>query len=235
MFRSVKGCIFNAEPEKDLANQLFGYISGGSVGMGFTPFDEEYVLSLEPYLNEGTEYIIYVGRKETGKNAHVLIDNFLAGKESGHIPKDLKLVFLGGGSFADLYRPTALERDDIVDIGFLTEREKHQLIKHAKFLCQPSRNESFSIVLMEAWLLGIPVVVDSQCSVTRYHVTESNGGLYYESPQEFAEVAKVLLEDNDLCLNLSKMGYQYVVNEYSWQNVLTRFDAILDNILNEPK
>ena len=37
----------------------------------------------------------------------------------------------------------------------------------ASLLCQPSHNESFSLVIMESWLCGRPVLVSSQCAVTK--------------------------------------------------------------------
>jgi len=231
MFRLVKGCVFNANAEMEFANNLYGHIKGGEVGMGFEPLDKDYVANLKPYLDLNLKYILYVGRKEMGKNAHKLIDNFVAAKNSGRIDENLKLVFVGPGSFDDLMRPQALKRSDIVDIGFLSEADKHGLIKHALSVVQPSRNESFSIVLMEAWLLGVPVIVDSGCAVTREHVLESNGGLYYDSNDEFGEVVRYLEHDPNLCKALGSNGYEYVLNKYSWKAVLNRFDTVMESLL----
>lgn len=228
MFRLVKGCVFNAKPEMELAERLYGQIRGGVVGMGFEELDTE---DAPAYFKDDTQYFLYLGRKETGKNAHKLIDSFILAKEAGLITESVKLAFCGGGSFSDLLRPEALKREDIVDIGYLTESEKRGLIKHATALVQPSRNESFSIVLMEAWLLGVPVIVDSQCAVTREHVIESNGGLYYSDYKEFGAVAKTLLNDPVLRKQLGQSGKDYVNKVYTWPSVLNRFDAVVGEIL----
>ena len=50
----------------------------------------------------------------------------------------------------------------------------------ASLLCQPSHNESFSLVIMESWLCGRPVLVSSQCAVTKDFAKRSNGGLYFK-------------------------------------------------------
>ena len=232
MFRQVRGCMFNASPEQDLAERLYGPIAGGEVGMGFVPHTAEYPESLEPYFREPFRYVLYVGRKETGKNAQVLVDHFLALKQScSEDLKDLKLVIAGGGSFADLGRPQALTRSDIVDISHVSERDKHRLIRHAEFLCQPSTNESFSIVLMESWLLGAPVLVHADCPVTRTHCVESGGGLYFSDEREFAGVAAELCRNPELRAALARGGMEYVKKKYSWESVLERFDAVLTKIL----
>ncbi len=231
MFRQVSGCVFNALPEMELAQSLYGKaVKGGEVGMGFEPFAADYVEKLEPYFDEKFPYMIYVGRKETGKNVQVLIDHFVDFKESGAV-SDLKLVVVGGGSFTDLHRPGALERNDIVDLSQVSERDKHRLIRHALALCQPSTNESFSIVLMEAWLLGCPVIVNAGCPVTRYHAISSGGGLYFRDSEDFSLVTKELLNSKSLRNQLSSSGFEYVREMYSWSAVINRFDKVMDKFL----
>lgn len=229
MFATVRGCLWNAYPERVLCTQLYGEIPGGVVGMGFEAHAHGYVESLEPLFEDQTPYIVYMGRKETGKNVQHLIDLFIAAKEMHPALSKLKLVIAGGGSFTDLHRPEALTRGDIVDIEQLSERDKHRLIKHALYLVQPSRNESFSIVLMEAWLLGTPVLVDSQCAVTKYQVDQSGGGLYFSSAEDLAGVLHEALQDPELLKTLSAAGARFVAKELSWEAVLRRFDEAIAN------
>ncbi|MEZ4753229.1 MAG: glycosyltransferase family 4 protein [Bdellovibrionota bacterium] len=231
MFRQVSGCLFNAVPEMELARRLYGNIPGDEVGMGFIPHSDEYIESLTPYFEDDFPYVIYVGRKETGKNVHLLIDYFIEGKDAGTIPAEAKLVIAGGGSFDDLHRPNALTRDDILDVGRVSDDEKNRLIKHAVALCQPSVNESFSIVLMEAWLLGTPVIVHSECQVTRYHVVKSNSGLYFKTAAELAHVVSKLSVKDEFSKALADAGYAYTLEQYSWEAVMERFDVVMNNLL----
>jgi hypothetical protein len=85
MFRQVRGCLFNAEPEMYLARSLYGDIRGGVVGMGFEMPSTQSVESLPPYFESRFPYILYLGRKETGKNVHRLIDYFCSAKSDGLI------------------------------------------------------------------------------------------------------------------------------------------------------
>ena len=229
MFRQVRGCVFNSPPEKDLARQLFGELRGGYVGMGFEALSEREAQELNPYFRDSGPYILYIGRKETGKGVQVLIDYFVDLKDAGY-GDDLKLVIAGAGSFADLKRPAAGKREDIVDLPQVTEQDKRRLIKHAVFLCQPSINESFSIVLMEAWTLGTPVVVNAKCPVTRYHVIESGGGLYFGDAMDFAAVVERLRKDGALRASLAGAGAEYVRRFYNWDAVLKRFDNVMADL-----
>lgn len=241
MFAKVGRIICNAHAEGTLAQRLYGYscrggqLQGGVVGMGF---DLE-PLPAKPSGGESLPYpyILYLGRKETGKGAHRLIDHFVAAKShfaalGDPLWNELRLVIAGGGSFADLLRPDAEGRSDIVDIAAMSESEKSALLAGAVALINPSRNESFSIVLMEAWGVGTPVVVDARCEVTRDHVDMSNGGLYYRDEREFALVVDTLLRDTALARRLGESGYSYVAREYNWDAVMERWYGVIAKFLD---
>lgn len=227
LFRQVRGAVFNAEPERELAVSLYGSVRGGSVGMGFRPFPAEYIESLSPFFKESFPYIVYFGRKEMGKNVPQLIDFFIAGKNSGCIDPALKLVVAGAGSFSDLHRPDALLREDIIDLVHVSEVDKQRILRHSIALCQPSWNESFSIVIMEAWLLGVPVVVHARCAVTKHHVVQSGGGLYFATADDFGGVVGELGKNPATRLQLALAGQRYVRTVYSWEAVLDRFDRVM--------
>ena len=233
MFRQVKGCLFNSLPEKELAYSLYGEISGGEVGMGFEAFSEEYLLSLKNNFEIDSPYLLYIGRKETGKNVQLLIDYFIYAKDYCKVNPALKLVIAGGGDFKDLHRESALTRNDIVDIAHLTENDKHALMKGALIFCQPSLNESFSIVIMESWLLGVPCLVHGDCAVTSYHVSQSGGGLYFTNEREFSEVLRLISHEKDLVLQMGCSGADYVKRQYSWDAVFCRFQKALECIAKD--
>ena len=233
MFRQVRGFVFNAEPEKFLAKSLYGdSIKGDSVGMGFILISDKERESLTPYFEEDFNYIIYFGRKETGKNVHLLVDYFVSLKNDKKLPSDLKLVIAGGGSFDDLQRKEAKLRDDIIDIGYTSEKDKQRLIKHSVALCQPSVNESFSIVIMEAWGLKVPVLVSGFCKVTSYHVKNSNGGFTFSNKREFATSINNLIEEKRINNHLrAENGYNYVKTNYNWDTIIQKFYKTVDGIL----
>jgi glycosyltransferase involved in cell wall biosynthesis len=200
--------------------------------MGFEPFDADYIAGLTPYFNDAAPYIVYVGRKETGKNVPQLIDFFVAGKDRGHIDPAVKLVIVGAGSFSDLHRPEALKRADIIDLVHVSEEDKHRIIRHSAALCQPSCNESFSIVIMEGWLLGVPVIVHAKCAVTKHHAIESGGGLYFATADDFSGVVSELLTSESTRRALAAAGERYVRSVYGWDGVLARFDTVMNRFFS---
>jgi glycosyltransferase involved in cell wall biosynthesis len=232
MLRLVRGVIFHASAEAKLAERLHGPLKGGVVGMGFESISIEVEEGLKPFFSMEESYVLCLGRKETGKNVHLLIDFFTAWKDSRPNSSGVKLVICGGGSFSDLHRPAALERDDIVDIGHVSEEEKLRLIKHSLCLIQPSVNESFSIVLMEAWRLGAPVVVNGFCPVTKDHVETSGGGLFFTDSDDFSSVMDTITTNDKLRRMLGEAGRRYVLEQYSWSAVLTRFNAAIEYIFS---
>jgi glycosyltransferase involved in cell wall biosynthesis len=106
-------------------------------------------------------FLLYVGRKEAGKNVPLLIDYFAQYKRQ--YGGELCLVLVGKGAVE--IPPD--RRHNILDLGFLSEQDKLDAYAAALALCQPSCNESFSIVMMEAWVAGTPTLVHANCAVTR--------------------------------------------------------------------
>jgi glycosyltransferase involved in cell wall biosynthesis len=64
----------------------------------------------------------------------------------------------------------------LVDKGFVSEQLKRDTIAGALALVHLSRNESLSIVALEAWAQSVPVIVDELCSVLVDQVNRSQAG-----------------------------------------------------------
>lgn len=226
-FEKVRGIIFNSEPERILARRLFSINDKTTavVGMGFDPSSSDPDRFRKRFGIEN-DYIIYFGRKEGGKNLPLLLDYFSRfKKEEG---AGLKLVIAGDG---DLMIPDDI-KGEVIELGFLSEGDKMDAVAGAILLCQPSVNESFSIVIMEAWLTGTPVLVHGDCEVTKWHVIESNGGLYFKDYYEFAEIIRYLLKNPEIRKTLGDQGKRYVLDRYNWPIVIKRFDEALKAFRN---
>ena len=158
-------------------------------------------------------FIVYMGRKDRGKNLLVLIDYVKSHTES--FGADLKLVLIGGGD--DSLVPSGDPR--FVDLGFVPEEDKYDALAASTALCNLSVNESFSFVVMESWLAGAPVIVSSGSSVTRGHVERSGGGFSVGNSGEFSRCVEELTRKPALGRRLAQMGRRYVVENYSWDRV----------------
>lgn len=227
MLEDARGCLFNAPGEADLALRLAPGIRRHAIGgLGFdarepSPAAERRFLAtndLEP------GYLFYAGRREPGKGIPRLIELYgrlVAGRGRETTPP---LVVAGRGEF-DV--PRELRRH-VVDVGFLTEDEKWAALRNALCLVMPSRLESLSIVTMEAWLAGTPVLVDSASLVVRDHCLRSGGGIPYGGLAQFAEAVGMLVESPDLRAGLAANGRRYVESVYAWPAVCNRIETALE-------
>src|SRR5262245_18999243 len=226
LFRSVRGTVFNSAPERSLARRLYGVASDAPVvGLGFDPVERataDAAAFRSRYGLDG-DYLLYFGRKEGGKNLPLLLDNFRACHTDD---RKLRLVVAGDGSI-DLQAGA----DGVVDLPRLSEVEKRAACAGALAVCQPSVNESFSIVVMESWLQETPALVNARCPVTCHHVARSNGGLYFNDATEFAAEVDYLRVYREDRLELGRQGRRYVIENYSWPTVLGRFERALQTVL----
>lgn len=222
MFLSVSGWIFNAEPERDLAGRLYGLdlSRAGVVGMGINSFPVDPD-GFRRQRSLTAPYIIYSGRREPLKGTPLLLDYLDIFRE--RTGRDIKLVLTGSGP----YDPPTRLAPHILDLGFVTEQEKHDAMAGAVAFCHPSVNESFSIVILESWLAGTPVLVHAAGEVMPFHCRKSNGGLWFRNYPEFEEELALLLEKPALRNAMGTAGKHYVQSEYSWTSVEARLMQVL--------
>jgi glycosyltransferase involved in cell wall biosynthesis len=227
LFRSVRAVLFNSAPERSLARRLYRERPSDApvVGFGFDPVEpaKEGVSGFRTRYGIDGDYLLYFGRKEGGKNLPLLLECFRACRDAG---RGLSLVVAGDGSI-----DASAGIDGLIDLPRLSEEQKSAASAGAIAVCQPSVNESFSIVLMEAWLQETPALVNARCPVTCHHVALSNGGLYFNDATEFAAEVDYLRAHHDDRRELGRQGRRYVVENYSWPAVLGRFEHALRAVL----
>ena len=215
----VAGIIFNSEQERTFARDLYGLDTNPQavVGMGIDEPPSPDAARFRAKFNIKGPFLIYIGRRDATKNTPLLVKLFESYKRDEK--RDLKLIFLGAGSIAV---PPKIRRD-VVDLGFVPAQDKFDACAAALALVQPSVNESFSIVIMEAWLCGAPALVHADCAVTREHCVASNGGLYFGSYLEFREMVNLLLDEPRVRQRLAQDGASYVRANYRWDQIIERF------------
>lgn len=97
----------------------------------------------------------------------------------------------------------------------------------------PSFYESLSMVLLEAWALGKPVLVNAHCAVLRGQVERSGGGLYYADGEEFAAALMLLLADERLRATCGDGGRRYFDDNYRWPVIEHKYERILEALAAE--
>lgn len=176
----VRGLLFNSDGEAELAARLYGpaaawgkgVVVGGGVELGGgAESGAEDAATRDALARAGPRFLLYLGRRDPTKNVDALLRAFGALRAAR--PADApRLVLAGPGPFAAGALP-----DGAVDLGLLDEAPKRALLARCLALVQPSRNESYSRVVMEAWGSGRPVLVHRDCAATAGPVDACGGGL----------------------------------------------------------
>jgi glycosyltransferase involved in cell wall biosynthesis len=227
MMPQPRAMVLHVEAERDLVNKLYGTSSsqirrviGEGVDTGFTADAERFRRKYEI----ADPFLLVVGRRDPGKNTPLLLAywrRYIAEKKTG-----AKLVLIGPGEIA--LDPGLAEH--VLDLGFVSLQDKYDAYAAADLLCQPSLNESFSLVIMEAWLAETRVLVHGRCAVTVEHCRRSNGGLYFTNYEEFAATVDFLLEQDRTARKMGQNGRRYVLDNYQWPQIVDRYKLLISEI-----
>ena len=167
-------------------------------------------------------YLVYVGRVDPHKGSVELLEFFAAYKERA--PGPLALAVIG-----DPVRPLE-DHPDVVCTGFVDEALKESALSGALALVQPSYFESFSMVLTETWAHSKPVLVQGHCDVLVGQCRRSGGGIPYRGYAEFGAAVDLLQADSGLRERLGRAGRHYVEEQYAWDQVLDRYEELLESV-----
>ncbi len=228
MLEEARGILFNTAAEERLARGKLRLANPFSTVLGYG-FPDEPLRGDPARFRERTgissPFLLYSGRLEEAKNVRLLVEWFIAYK-TAHPDSDVKLALAGKG---DLSIP---DRPDIVRLGMIVDRQElADAYAAALALCQLSLNESFSIVMMEAWQQGRPVIVHADCAVTREHVERSGGGYVCESAASFGAAVDQLLADPEMAAALGEQGRAYVQANFGWSVLVDRMILALATFL----
>lgn len=217
---------FLSEPEHQLAHSL-GPVAerhtvtgaGLHVPAGYQPerFLAEHRIS--------RPFILYAGRREKDKGWDWLLETFHAAIRAGLDGVDL--LTIGSGPV----NPPEPLAGRVIDLGFVSEQDRNNAIAAALAYVQPSRMESFSRTVMEAWLAGTPVLAIDGSTVVGWHIERSGGGLIFSDGPGLARHVDQLRSDRGFAEKLAADGRRYVLDEYSWPVVLDRMEADLSRFV----
>lgn len=222
-FSLPRGFIFNSEAERDFLRGRFPDIafSGPTAGVGIEPPKQVDVEQFLSHYNLTAPYLLYVGRVDESKGCAAMFENFLRWKQELGTPH--KLLLLGKEVMPIPFH------DDIVHLGFVEDEQKWAALKGCDWLLMPSPHESLSMVLLEAWAVGRPALVNGKCEVLLRHCQASHGGLWYRNFQEWSAALSTVDETTKEILG--RQGQAYVEQRYSWARVEGRYlEAIKSRI-----
>jgi glycosyltransferase involved in cell wall biosynthesis len=166
-------------------------------------------------------FVLYGGRIDPGKGCEELIEYFSTYVAGGG---DAMLVLMG-------VKLMKLPDEPYLRFaGLLSERERLQALEAATVVSVPSPYESLSLLALEAFAVGTPILANARSDVLVEHCVRSNAGLYYADRDEFVEGLSLLLADDSLRAAMGRNGREYVKRNYRWDVILAKYDRMIGKI-----
>jgi glycosyltransferase involved in cell wall biosynthesis len=164
---------------------------------------------------------LYGGRIDPGKGCEELIEYFSEYVKDGG---DASLVLMG-------VKLMPLPEEPFIRFaGRLSDQERMQALEAATVVVVPSPYESLSLLALEAFAMGTPVLANARSEVLVDHCHKSNAGLFYADRYEFAECLKLLVADHRLRAAMGANGRDYVRNNYRWDVIIAKYERVFTSL-----
>jgi glycosyltransferase involved in cell wall biosynthesis len=164
---------------------------------------------------------LYGGRIDPGKGCEELIEYFSTYVQEGG---DASLVLMG-------VKLMPLPEEPFIRFaGYLPDQERVQALEAATVVVVPSPYESLSLLALESFAVGTPILANARSEVLVEHCRKSNAGLYYADRDEFTEALKLLIGDPTLRAMLGRNGRAYVRTNYRWDVILAKYEKMFTKL-----
>jgi glycosyltransferase involved in cell wall biosynthesis len=228
VFRGVRALMYNSYEERALIHGVSGNqdVPGVVVGIGSEIAEHPNAARFRQKFGLRERFAIYVGRIDENKGCKELFEFFEL--YSSALVDGMHLVLIGNPVIPIPKHPR------IHHLGFVTDDDKFDAIAASELLIMPSYFESLSMVALEAWALGRPVLANAACDVLQGQCLRSNAGLFYSGFEEFFETLRTLDGTPTLAASLGQNGRQYFERHYSWPVIERKYTNMFERLTREP-
>ena len=228
VFRGVRAIMYNSHEERAMiqAAARNDAVPGVVVGVGSDLPGRTDPARFRRRYRINRPFAIYIGRIDENKGCSELFDYYQ--RYAATFPRGLDLVLVGKEVMPVPRHPR------IHHLGFLSDDDKFDALAAADLLIMPSYFESLSMVALEAWAFGRPVLANGRCDVLKGQCIRSNAGLYYENYQEFAEALYSLESNGPLHARLGRNGREYFRRNYAWPVIERKYLDMFERLRREP-
>jgi len=227
IFRGVRALMYNSPEERRLIQAVSQNqeVPAVVVGVGSEIPERPRADRFRQKYGITSRFALYVGRIDQNKGCNELFSFFLNGLPA--LPRGLRLVLIGKEMLPIPEHPR------IHHLGFLDDQDKFDALAAADLLLMPSYYESLSMVALEAWALGKPVLANGKCEVLRGQCIRSKAGLYYETQAEFVEALRAIAESRRLHDAFAMNGRQFFQQHYAWPVIEQKYLDVLATLKEE--
>jgi len=223
-YSAVAGILYHSAEEQEFAQTELGLNHPRSTVIGaWMDMGDSAPKRSDDADGDMKRHLVYCGRYSDQKELPQLLD--FARRYHERHPGRFRFVFIGQGE-------TAIPREDWAkDLGFVGEEEKRRWLNGAVALLQLSRKESLSLVALEAWSVGTPVIASSACAVLMGHLERSGGGAAVGDFESFAQTLDDLRANPQAWQARGRQGAQYVRANYgSYEGYACRLEQALEDM-----
>jgi glycosyltransferase involved in cell wall biosynthesis len=165
--------------------------------------------------------VLYGGRIDAGKGCEELVEYFSSYVQEGG---DATLALMG-------VKLMPLPEEPFIRFaGRLSDQERLQALEAATVVVVPSPYESLSLLALESFAVGTPILANARSEVLVDHCHKSNAGLYYADRDEFIECLKLLIADPHLRESMGRNGRKYVQQNYRWDVILGKYEQMFTRL-----
>lgn len=160
-------------------------------------------------------YFLYLGRIVQSKGVDALLGFW--GTWRSHADRPATLVLAG---HQEMPIP---ERSDVKYLGTIADADKWDAYAGATALLVPEAFQSLSLVALEAWAMGRPVICPASSNVLASMSRRASAGLAYRGAAEFAEICELLIEKPEIADRLGLRGRRSIESTYTWPVVVEKY------------
>ncbi len=224
VFRGVRALMYNSPEERAMITAAAhnDAVPGVVVGVGSDIPASSDAARFQRTFGIRRPFALYVGRIDENKGCGELFRHFI--RYAAAFPSGLDLVLIGNAIIDVPAHPR------IRHLGFLSDRDKFDALAASDLLVMPSYYESLSMVALEAWAIGRPVLANGRCDVLKGQCLRSNAGLFYESYEEFVEALYALESNGPLNARLGRNGREYFARHYSWPVIERKYLQMFERL-----
>jgi glycosyltransferase involved in cell wall biosynthesis len=218
VFHAPRAIAFNTEEERAMVHARFRNrrVPNEILGVGVSvPADRSADRFRQRFGIEGP-FVLYVGRIVESKGCKKLFSNWERWRRS-EPTRDIRLVLVGQSEMA------IPRRDDVVHLGVVSEQEKYDALESCVALAVPEVLSSMSMVTLEAWACGRPIICDASSAVVWGMARRALAGLAYAGAAEFGELCALLADDPAVRARLGESGRAFVERTYSWPHIVETY------------
>jgi len=187
---------------------------------------------------EPKKYLLYYGTFEPRKNLFYVVRAFLDLHDSKKIPKDFRLLMIGGQGWGkvktgiieylkEIY-PTE-ENLPIIVSNYASDNYLKRIIKNAYALVYPSFYEGFGLPVLETMCLGTPVICSRNSSLTEV----GGEAVLYANPRDYLNLRYKIsyLINNPKTVSVMVKKGLVQSKKFSWEETSQQLYGFLQSLL----